>query len=147
MDSDGSVFYRYPDGSEYHRRKNGHTRIRPPVDPSEEVEGADPATVTGNTSPGPSGASVDRVWRPWYDWPPQLNLSVGTNGASVTIRDGSGSTITFEPIGAGTGLGCSPAPVRDHGKGPEMTHDDVKCLFCGMVTEERIELDLINKGY
>ena len=32
-------------------------------------------------------------------------------------------------------------------KGPKVTHDDMKYLFCGMATKERIELELIYKDY
>lgn len=100
--SDGSVFYRYSDGSEYYRRKNGNITFRPPVDPSEKVEGADPAAALTPTA--------DRTWRPWYDWPPRLNLYVNTSGTSVIIRETSGLTVTFEPMGSNAG--ADPVPVR-----------------------------------
>ena len=97
--SDGSVFYRYPDGSEYYRHKNGTITFRPPEEPHEKAEGADPAaTLT-------SAAAHRDVSRKWLDWPPQLNLSVKTDGTSVIIREPTGSTVTFAPT--------LPAPEAD----------------------------------
>ena len=91
--SDGSVFYRYPDGSEYYRRKNGRVEFRLLQDPPEKVEGAGPAATPPKAE--------ERTLSCWYPWPPPLNLSVRTDGPSLTIRDASGSTITFEPVGPG----------------------------------------------
>ena len=102
--SDGSVFYRYSDGSEYYRRKNGNITFKPPEDPHEKGEGAD-STVA------PPHTLADRARRLWYDWPPQLNLSIKTNGSSVIIRDASGSTVTFEPVGSNVEVEL--APVHD----------------------------------
>jgi len=102
--SDGSVFYRYSDGSEYYRRKNGNITFRPPVD-TPNVEETDPTATPAST------AAKERSRQPWYDWPPQLNLSVKTDGSSVIIRDASSSTVTFEPVGANAEVG--PAPVHD----------------------------------
>jgi hypothetical protein len=111
--SDGSIFYRYPDGSEYYRPSHGNIRFRPPEDPPEKVEGAG-ATAT------PASPVKDRAWRPWYDWPPQLNIFVKTNGPSVTIGDNSGSTITFEPVGSNADLEITPA--RDQSVSPHFRH-------------------------
>lgn len=75
---------------------------------------ADPATVL----PVDRGPTHNKpAVPPWYDWPPQLNLSVGTCGSFVTIRDASGSTITFEPVGntatVGDPAGVGFTPARD----------------------------------
>lgn len=102
--SDGSAFYRYSDGSEYYRRKSGRITFRPPEDPPEKLEEADPAAA-------PAPTVADKHWRAWYDWPPQLNLSVETRGSSIIIHDASGSTVTFEP--AGTKAEVDLAPVHN----------------------------------
>lgn len=101
--SDGSVFYRYSDGSEYYRRKNGNITFRPPGESHEQAEEAY-ATLT------PTAAGRDPS-RPWFDWPPQLNLSVETNGTEVTIREPTGLAVTFEPALLGPGFG--PIPIYD----------------------------------
>lgn len=98
------MFYRYSDGSEYYRHRNGNITFRPPECPREKVEGADPTAV-------PTSTLADQAWRPWYNWPPQLNLSVKTDGSSVIIRDTSGSTVTFEPVGSNAEIDL--APVHD----------------------------------
>lgn len=103
--SDGSVFYRYPDGSEYYRRKNGNITFRPPEDLAESAEGVDPTAT-------PAPADADRARRPWCDWPPQLNLTVKTDGSSVFIRDNSGSAVTFEPVGSGAKVDLAPVYDR-----------------------------------
>lgn len=103
--SDGSAFYRYLDGSEYYRRKNGNLTFRLPEEPNENAEGADPAAAL-------TPATTDRPRRPWYDWPPQLNLSLKTNGNSVIIRDASGLTVTFEPAGTNAGVDLVPVYNR-----------------------------------
>ena len=92
--SDGSVFYRYADGSEYYRRKDGNTTIRPPED-SAEKDGEEDTSglVKTPASAKPNG----RACRPWYDWPPQLNLSIWAKGPTFTIRDSGGCTVTFKP--------------------------------------------------
>ena len=100
------MFYRYSDGSEYYRRKSGRITFRPPVDPPEKVEGKEDLAAS------PSSATTERVWRPWYDWPPQLTLSVKTDGNSIVIRDSSGSTITFEPADSSAEAGLAPARDR-----------------------------------
>lgn len=103
--SDGSVFYRYPDGSEYYRHKNGNITFRPPEVPHEQAKGADPAATLR-----PAVAYRD-ISRPWYDWPPQLSLSVKTDGTSVIIREPTGLAVTFEP--ALPAPGVDPIPVYD----------------------------------
>ena len=107
--SDGSVFYRYSDGSEYYRRKNGNITFRPPESPPVKVEGADPTAA-------PPPTVAERVWRPWYDWPPQLNISVKTDGPLIIIRDNSGSTVTFEAVGSGAAV--DPVPAHDTSVSP-----------------------------
>jgi len=99
--SDGSVFYQYSDGSQYYRHKNGNIRFRPPLDTPEKLEGEDPAASPTSSTPG----------RRWYDWPPQLNLSVGTDGPSLVIQDATGPKITFEPVGSSVGV--NPTPAHD----------------------------------
>jgi hypothetical protein len=89
--SDGSVFYRYPDGSECYRRKNERIKFRLLEASPEKVEGAGPTTTLSKVE--------ERTLSCWYPWPPPLNLSVKTDGSSFTISDASGSTITFEPVG------------------------------------------------
>ena len=117
--SDGSAFYRYPDGSEYYRRKNGNRTFRLPEEPNENAEGADPSAAL-------TPATTDRTRRPWHDWPPQLNLSLKTDGNSVIIRDASGLTVTFEP--AGTNAGVDLVPV----------HNGSASLFCNAVNVDLI---------
>ena len=102
--SDGSIFYQYPDGSQYYRRKNGNITFRPPPDIPQKSEGEDPAA-----SPIPSTQNQPR--QPWYDWPPRLNLSVKTDGSSLIIQDATGPTITFEPVGSSAATHNGSAPI------------------------------------
>ena len=120
---DGSVFYRYPDRSEYYRRKNGNITFRPPEDPPKKPEEGDPTVA-------PTPLAEDRPWRPWYEWPPQLNISVKTHGSSVIIRDASGSTVTFEPVGPDVGV--DPVPPCNGSASPLSTRVGlISCLpFC-----------------
>jgi len=102
--SDGSVFYRYSDGSEYCRRKNGNITFRLSANSPNKVEGEDPTVAPASTATG-------RIRQPWIDWPPRLKLSIKTEGSSVVIRDDSGLTVTFEPVGSQVEV--DPVPAYD----------------------------------
>jgi len=172
--TDGSVFYRYPDGSEYYRRKNGSIRIRPPIDHPQRSEKADVVDVhvggvenpagttpeapappptpptTATDSPISATGSSDRVWRPWYDWPPQLNLSVETSchGASVTIRDAAGSMITFRPVGNETGpvpkdSGLPSGHAHQNGGGSQPGHS---ATFAQEWVKKQALADILSRG-
>ena len=109
-DSDGSVFYRYPDRSEYYRHRNGNIRFKPP-----QPEGEDRAASKSST-PGQG----------WYDWPPRLDLTVKTDGSSYIIKDATGPPITFEPVVSGVGV--NPTPARNGSvptPSPSMTRVDL----------------------
>lgn len=108
--SDGSVFYRYSDGSKYYRHKNGNIQFSPPAEPHEKAEGAD--------------TTVSRLR---YDWPPQLDLSIKTDGTFAIIRDASGSMVAFEPVGANAGAGL--APVHDRSVSPFHNFDNPRSLI------------------
>ena len=70
-------------------------------------------------------ATMDQTWNTWYDWLPQLNLSLKTDGNSVIIRDASGSTVAFDP--ARTNAGVDLVPVYDK-----------SVLFCNTVNVNQL---------
>ena len=135
---DGSVFYRYPDGSEYYRRKNGKITFRPSEDPPEKPERED-LTAAPTVTPAPT--MVDRRRRPWYDWPPQLNISVKADGSSVMIGDASGSTVTFEPVGPN--IAVDPVPARNGSAPPLLTRVGLssRLPFCRSTSLGRVQPD------